>query len=137
MWLVGWLLTVSLTLHPTHTCSSSRVQILHCALLHAVKWQQSRCMGQSVGRQSVFISAVTLCPLLTPPNAPCPLSYTSVAVRVYSRVQCLYFHSHVSIPIPSSLLHSWTCLPSSWLLFPSPSSRPVPPTPSGSAKDHL
>ena len=24
------LLTVSLTLHPTHTCSSSRVQILHC-----------------------------------------------------------------------------------------------------------
>ena len=34
----------------------------------------------------------------------------------------------MSIPIPSSLLHSWTCLPFSWLPFPSSSSRLVPPT---------
>ena len=37
-------------------------------------------MGQPpplhVGRQSVFMSAVTLCTLLTPTNVPCPLSCT-------------------------------------------------------------
>ena len=43
MWLFVCLLTVSLPLHPTHTCSCSRcVQMLHCVSLHAVRWQQSK-----------------------------------------------------------------------------------------------
>ena len=75
--LVVCLLTVSLTLHPTHTHAAMSV-CRHISLFVTTCSEVVAAKGMvQPPPQSVFMSAVTFCTLLTLPNVPHPLSSTS------------------------------------------------------------